>query len=97
MRTVVRGGRLVTPHAQTDAYRSYLYQTGEDAWDVAYDDGRPFLYLPFVDGVARCTHDCSPDTYRAIYKIRSNDEFLIAFAVSGPRKKYFAVSRLTRV
>lgn len=90
-------GQLHLLHTTTDAYRSYIYRPNKMGWQVLYDDGRAFLNLQFQDGVARDTHDCWPDLYRAVFKIRNENEFLYAFAVNGPRKNYFAVSRLTRV
>ncbi|HEY8963605.1 MAG TPA: DUF6314 family protein [Alphaproteobacteria bacterium] len=90
-------GLMRLPTATTEAYRSYIYRPSAQEWQVFYDDGRPFLNLKFEQGVARYTHDCTPDIYRATFKIKNKNEWICAFLVSGPRKNYFAVSRMTKL
>jgi len=89
-------GTMRLPAAQLDAYRSYIYRPKGDALEILYDDGRPFLNLVFKDGVATDIHQRDPDVYRATFKIKHANELICAYAVTGPRKNYFSVSRLTR-
>lgn len=89
-------GTLRLPASSHEAYRSYIYRPSGNALQILYDDGRPFLNLTFKNGIAGDVHACGPDTYRATFKIKNESEWVCAFAVTGPRKNYFAVSRMTR-
>ena len=88
------------------AYRNYRYRFDGDSTEVHFDDGpdqgRLFVRLAFGPSPGRQAeafdiHHCGDDIYRVLFRLNLPSSFETEIAVSGPRKKYRAVSRYERL
>lgn len=75
--------------------RLLLVAVGE-AWEVRFDDDRPFHPLDLRDGASLAVHDCGEDRYEGEYVIRGRDAFDVVWRVRGPAKDQEIVSRYRR-
>lgn len=79
------------------ASRVLLVRPATDGgWEVRFDDGRFFHPLDLRDGRSRVDHPCGEDHYRGEIRVETEDRFVIAWRVHGPRKDQTIVSRYTR-
>jgi hypothetical protein len=67
-----------------DAWRTYLIVPCGDAWEVRFDDGRPFHALDLRSGGCEAVHPCGPDIYRGVYALAEPDRFTVTWRVTGP-------------
>jgi hypothetical protein len=88
------------------AYRNYHYRFVGKWIEIHFDDGpdkgRLFVRLAFAQGPSKQAeafdfHHCGDDTYRVLFRLNLPSLFETEIAVSGPRKKYRAVSRYSRI
>ena len=80
-------GRLALPSHAGEATRTYLIVAdGAGAWEVRFDDGRPFHPLDLSDGRWEARHHCGEDLYRGVYEVTAPDRFAVTWRVTGPRK-----------
>jgi hypothetical protein len=77
-------GRLRLGGYDGEAHRTYLIVPDGHAWQVRFDDGRPFHPLDLSDGRGEAEHLCGPDTYRGVYEILGADHFTVTWTVTGP-------------
>jgi hypothetical protein len=77
-------GRVHLEGYEGEAYRDHVIVPDGDAWEVRFDDGRPFHPLDLRSGHAEVVHLCGPDTYRGRYDITEPDRFNVVWAVTGP-------------
>jgi hypothetical protein len=77
-------GRLRLGDYDGQARRAYVIVPDGEAWQVRFDDGRPFHPLDFSDGRGEAEHRCGPDTYRGVYEILGADHFTVTWTVAGP-------------
>jgi hypothetical protein len=91
-------GMMTMPTGQKNhASMGYIYTLQNDAINITFKDGRPFLSLTFNDPArATCQHMCTPDQYDATYIIHDLNRFDINFSVRGPKKNYQSSSHYTR-
>jgi Family of unknown function (DUF6314) len=88
------------------AYRNYRYRFVDEWIEIHFDDGpdkgRLFVRLAFAQRLSKQAeafdiHHCGDDTYRVLFRLNLPSLFETEIAVSGPRKKYRAVSRYERI
>jgi hypothetical protein len=81
------------------AEQTYRYAFPEDPGraEVFRHDGTPFHDLDLADGTAEAVHHCGADLYRGTFRVLGPDEWVVEWAVSGPRKDYHMVTRHYRV
>jgi hypothetical protein len=77
-------GRLRLGGYDGEAHRTYLIVPDGQAWEVRFDDGRPFHALDLSAGRAEAEHLCGPDTYRGVYELGGDDAFTVVWTVTGP-------------
>jgi hypothetical protein len=77
-------GRLRLEGYDGQARRTYRIVPDGDAWQVRFDDGRPFHPLDLGGGRAEVEHQCGPDRYRGVYELLGQDAFTISWTVDGP-------------
>lgn len=72
--------------AEVEAHRTLLVVPGDrpPAWQVNFDDGRPFHPLDLRAGRADVEHLCGPDTYRGAYEVTGPAAFTTRWHVTGP-------------
>ena len=90
----MRLGGYSGPAEQT--YR-YAFPDGPGRAEVFRHDGTPFHGLDLTDGSAEAVHQCGADLYRGAFRVLGHDEWVVEWAVSGPRKDYHMVTRHYRV
>ncbi|QCX28140.1 DUF6314 family protein [Nocardioides jishulii] len=86
--------------AQLEVFRTLFVVEREDGWLVTFDDGRDFH--PWSPG-AEVVHLCGEDTYAGLVEATGLGEpaggagrrWQVTWRVSGPRKDYLMVTRLT--
>jgi hypothetical protein len=87
-------------------YRNYRYRFVGEWIEIHFDDGpdqgRLFVRLAFgpspgTRAAASDIHHCGDDIYRVLFRLDLPSSFQTEIAVSGPRKKYCAVSRYERI
>lgn len=72
-----------------EATRRYLFAFDRPgAAFVHHADGSPFHELDLSSGLANIAHHCGGDIYRGRYWVLDKEEFVVSWAVSGPRKRY---------
>jgi hypothetical protein len=64
--------------------------------EVRFADGRPFYSLDLASGAAAVTHACGDDYYRGRYRVLDDNRFILAWRVSGPRKRLRLATRFVR-
>lgn len=69
---------------------------GSGAWEVRFDDGRPFHRLDLSAGRWSAGHDCRADRYDGAFEVLSDDAFDVIWDVHGPAKDQRIVSRYRR-
>jgi hypothetical protein len=80
-------GRLALPSHTGEATRTYrIVADGTGAWEVQFEDGRPFHPLDLSRGRWAAEHHCGEDVYRGVYAVTGPDRFTVTWHVSGPRK-----------
>ncbi|HEY8584685.1 MAG TPA: DUF6314 family protein [Capillimicrobium sp.] len=67
-----------------------------DAWEVRFEDGRPFHRLDLRAGRWTAGHDCRADRYDGVFSIAGDDAFEVAWDVAGPAKDQRILSRYER-
>jgi hypothetical protein len=77
-------GRLRLHGFDGEARRSYLLVPAAPAWQVCFDDGRPFHGLDLHDGHCDAVHVCGPDLYRGTYTVPDTDRLTVTWRVTGP-------------
>lgn len=77
-------GHLELDGAEVEAHRTLLVVPDHDAWEVRFDDGRPFHPLDLRAGRADVVHLCGPDTYRGTYEVTGPAQFSTRWRVTGP-------------
>lgn len=80
-------GELELDGAEVEAYRTLLVVPDNDAWEVRFDDGRPFHPLDLRAGRADVEHLCGPDTYRGTYLVTGAGTFCTRWHVTGPGRE----------
>ena len=81
-----------------EATRQYrLYPLEDGTAEVCFADGAPFHYLDLRTGAACVHHDCAPDRYDGRYRVLGPGCWLLAWQVTGPRKRTLITSRFTRL
>lgn len=88
-------GILQMQSFSSECFRDYFYDVEDARLRIAFPDGKPFLDLRFVNGEARDSHVCGADVYDARFRFRKG-VWTILYKVSGPRKNYSIISRMTR-
>lgn len=84
-------GLLRLPDAPPmQAERRYFWQPD---LCIFFDDGRFFHQVPAMGG--RADHWCDPDHYAVDYDFSRWPDFVVTWAVRGPRKAYRMQSRFT--
>jgi hypothetical protein len=78
------------------AYR-YHFPDGPGRAEVFRHDGTPFHVLDLAAGSAEAVHHCGADLYQGTFRVLGHDEWIVEWAVSGPRKDYHMVTRHYRV
>lgn len=66
------------------------------AWEVLFEDGRPFHLLDLSSGHCEAGHDCRADRYDGSFDVLGPDAFEVAWDVHGPAKDQRIVSRYRR-
>jgi hypothetical protein len=87
----LRLGRYVGP-----ARRRLLLVGAGDAWEVRFDDGRPFHPLDLRGGRCAAAHDCGEDRYEGEYRVLGRAAFETRWRVRGPTIDQEIVSRYRR-
>jgi hypothetical protein len=77
------------------ATRRYRWREEGGATRVEFEDGRPFHGFPCDALRPGAEHDCPPDRYRVRYDFRRWPVWTAVWTVSGPRKAYMSLTRLT--
>ena len=90
----MRLGGYTGPAEQT--YR-YAFPDGPGRAEVFRHDGTPFHRLDLATGTAEAVHHCGADLYQGMFRVLGPDEWIVEWAVSGPRKDYHMVTRHYRV
>jgi hypothetical protein len=90
----MRLGGYTGPAEQT--YR-YAFPDGPGRAEVFRHDGTPFHRLDLATGTAEAVHHCGADLYQGMFRVLGPDEWIVEWAVSGPRKDYHTVTRHFRV
>ena len=90
----MRLGDHTGPAEQT--YR-YAFPDGPGRAEVFRHDGTPFYDLDLATGTATAVHHCGADLYQGTFQVLGPDEWIVEWAVSGPRKDYHMVTRHYRV
>ena len=90
----MRLGGYTGPAEQT--YR-YAFPDGPGRAEVFRHDGTPFHRLDLATGTAEAVHHCGADLYQGMFRVLGPDEWIVEWAVSGPRKDYHMVTRHFRV
>ena len=77
------------------ASRCYRLENRADSLEIAFPDGRAFINL---DGRASQTvrHLCGDDDYRGRFIFAAADDWIEAWRVNGPRKRYASLARYHR-
>ena len=66
------------------------------AWEVRFDDGRPFHPLDLAGGRCAAVHHCGPDLYEGEYVVLGDGALDVFWRVTGPEKDQEIVSRYRR-
>ncbi len=100
-------GALVLPDRRlSNTHRAYRYRIDPltKSVTVLYADGaqagdllHAFTPDEMRHGAMRHTHQCPPDTYRALLRIESADKFRLSYVIEGPRKNYSIASICERI
>jgi hypothetical protein len=90
----MRLGGYTGPAEQT--YR-YVFPDGPGRAEVFRHDGTPFHRLDLATGTGEAVHHCGADLYQGTFRVLGPDEWIVEWAVSGPRKDYHMVTRHFRV
>ena len=75
----------------------YHFPNGPGRAEVFRHDGTPFHELDLMAGTAEAVHHCGADLYQGTFRVLGPDEWVVEWAVSGPRKDYHMVTRYCRV
>jgi hypothetical protein len=102
-------GRLSLANGKRlNAEKRYTYLLGNGVIEVRFADGvnqgEHFVFMQFPSfqdepwpiESAEDTHLCLLDTYKAIFRFDSEDEFSVTYVVHGPRKGYVSRSIYSR-
>ena len=91
-------GRLRLGRHRGPAQRTLLLDPGTagGAWQVRFDDRRPFHDLDLRSGRWEAEHLCGPDTYRGLFVVGGPDRLDITWRITGPRKNDVIVSAYER-
>lgn len=65
----------------------------DDAWQVTFDDGRPFH--PWSPGVA-VDHPCADDLYRGVVTVHDHGSWTVTWQVRGPAKDHTIITSYHR-
>jgi hypothetical protein len=91
--TWVEEGHLELEGYAGRAFRTLLLAAAAagdpDAYEVRFDDGRPFHPLR-LEGAAPSDdviHHCGEDVYRGTYTVEDDDTLRVVWHVDGPRKR----------
>jgi hypothetical protein len=83
---------------QNAGTRSYQWiLTGTYSAELRFPDGRRFHALDLAGGCAEVVHDCPPDRYDGLYRLRDAHGFRVRWVVSGPRKDLVLSTLCTRI
>jgi hypothetical protein len=77
-------GRLVIDGFDGPASRTLHLAPDRGAWQVRFDDGRPFHSLDLSTGRWEAEHLCGPDLYRGRFAVLDHDRMTIRWRVIGP-------------
>ena len=92
-----RGAFRTGAHAG-EATRQYrLHPHADGTAEVCFAGGEPFHHLDLRSGAACVHHDCAPDRYDGRYRVLGPECWLLAWRVTGPRKRTLITSRFTRL
>jgi hypothetical protein len=81
-------GRLVLAGFDGPVHRTLLLGRGAapGAWQVRFDDGRPFHSLDLRTGCWSAEHQCGPDVYRGRFAVLDPAWMTICWQVTGPAR-----------
>jgi hypothetical protein len=81
-------GRLMLAGFDGPAHRTLLLGPGvaPGAWQVRFDDGRPFHSLDLRTGCWAAEHLCGPHVYRGRFAVLHPDRMTICWQVTGPAR-----------
>jgi hypothetical protein len=77
-------GRLVMDGFDGPASRVLHLAPERGAWQVRFEDGRPFHSLDLRTGRWEAEHSCGPDLYRGRFVVLDHDRMTIRWRVIGP-------------
>ena len=91
-------GRLVIDGFHGPASRTlHLARDGDrGAWQVRFDDGRPFHPLDLSTGRWEAEHRCGADLYRGRFAVLDDDRMTIRWRVTGPDRDDVIATRYRR-
>ena len=89
-------GQLRTDTHEGPASRAYLITRAGRAWEVRFEDGRPFHPLDLRDGRCDAEHLCGADVYRGVYEVLEPDRFAVRWRVTGPGRDDVIASEYRR-
>jgi hypothetical protein len=90
-------GRATRTMAVVPVGTGAAYSGGpEPAWEVRFDDGRPFHPLDLSSGSCPVDHPCGEDHYAGWVRVERPDLLVVSWRVVGPRKDHTIVTRYSR-
>ncbi len=92
-----RGVFRTGAHAGEATQQYRLHPLADGTAEVCFTSGAPFHHLDLRNGAACVHHDCAPDRYDGRYRVLGQGCWLLAWRVTGPRKRTLITSRFTRM
>lgn len=89
-------GRLVLDAYDGPASRTLHLAPGAGAYEVRFDDGRPFHALDLASGRCEAEHLCGEDVYRGEYVVAGDDALVVTWRIEGPAKDELIETRYER-
>ena len=91
-------GRLALDGYAGAVYRNLdLVAAERGAWEVRFDDGRPFHRLDLRSGRHEAEHRCGPDLYRGDYAVLDDGRMTVCWRVTGPGRADVIASEYRRL
>jgi hypothetical protein len=90
-------GRLVIDGFDGLASRTLHLAPTHGAWQVRFDDGRPFHPLDLSTGRWAAEHRCGPDFYEGWFEVLDRDRMTIRWQVTGPERDDLIATEYRRI
>jgi hypothetical protein len=90
-------GELISAAHRGPARRAMRIVPHGAAWEVLFEDGRPFHPLDLSDGGCDVVHLCGADRYDGAFRLETPDRLSVRWRVRGPAKDLEIISDYRRV